>query len=69
MKSKKYVPLTFEYRLFEGSHVPSIDLNKIQCQTPNEGSSIFTKTTKLIMLYELVEVSNALQALITKSGN
>lgn len=44
VKSKKPALLTFDYRLFEGSHVLDTDLTKSLGQNANEGySSIFKK--------------------------
>lgn len=43
VKSKKVDPLTFNYGLFEGFHVPNINLTKCQSQTANERSFIFRK--------------------------
>lgn len=69
MKSKKHLPLAFDYKLFEGSHVPNFDLSKNQGQTTNEVSFIFLRNTKRAMVYELVEMSNTLQTSIIKNTN
>lgn len=60
VKSKKPSPLTFDYKLFEGKYAPDIVLTKSLGQSASGSSSVFTKATKQIVLYDLVEVSNSL---------
>jgi hypothetical protein len=55
---KKLAPLTFDYKLFVGSHVPDIMITKDQ-DTAGASSSL-TKTSKEDILAKLKEISRSL---------
>jgi hypothetical protein len=55
---KKLAPLTFDYKLFVGSHVPDIMITKDQ-DTAGASSSL-TKTSKDDILAKLKEISRSL---------
>ncbi|MCI15858.1 envelope-like protein, partial [Trifolium medium] len=64
-QTKKPAPLTFDYRLFVGSHVPDIVISKTHDGTGTSAS--LTKATKDEVLAELLEVSKALGETIKAS--
>jgi hypothetical protein len=65
VQSKKPFSLSFDYKLFAGSHVPDIVISK--AQDTDETSSSITKASKDIVLKELMEVSAALGETIRTS--
>lgn len=67
IKSKNPCPLTLEYIVFAGTHVPNIMVPRNKIHTYNEIFSSMSKATKEDILHELFEVSKGLQATITSS--
>ncbi|KAI5394588.1 hypothetical protein KIW84_061286 [Lathyrus oleraceus] len=65
-RNKKPLPLTLDKKLFVGTHVPNI-MAKHHGQTVSGSSSLVSKATRKDVLYELMEVSKALQVTITSS--
>jgi hypothetical protein len=59
-ESKKPLSLSFNHKLFVGSHVPDIVISKPQRQTSGEIAATLPKATKDELLTEHLEVSKAL---------
>lgn len=65
--NKKAGPLTLNYRLFVGTHVPDIVVKKHQVEAIVGDYSPVSITTIKDVLLDLIEVSKALQETITAS--
>lgn len=67
IKSKNPGPLTLNYRIFVGTHVPNIMVPRNKIHVASESFSFVSKATKEDDVYELMEVTKILQATLTSS--
>ena len=65
IEKKKAIPLTFDTKLFVGTHVPDIVVAKHYGHTTDGISSPISKSLSKYMLSGIMEASQALQETIT----